>query len=75
MDYFETVVFRDLGKFLFLITVGITITFVIVGIYYYIIPMVFEYNEFIINNECLYFKEINQTLCGQDAINYIAGTK
>lgn len=68
---FETPIMRDVSKIVLIIGISLIIGFTIFLFVIHGLPILVNHDQFIKNNECLYFKELQKTLCGQEAINYI----
>ena len=71
MSDYETPLFRDLNKFMMYVGIAFLIALVSFYIIFYAIPAYQYHINFIETNSCIYFEDIQKTLCGQDAINQI----
>ena len=71
MSNFETQIMRDVSKMV--LVIGISLIVVVAGllVILHIVPSFVDHSRFIESNECLYFKELQKSLCGQEAIDYI----
>ena len=74
-DEFETPIIRDLMKIITSLSIGCLIALTLVFIVFIVIPFFEDWYDFLTTGSCVYFEELEKSLCGDEMREYFDSKK